>query len=57
MQALRFPDLRPGAAGIGLPAFRRPGEARRELSAHREQELDVEAGQRLDTAQRLGDLR
>ena len=33
------------------------GEARRELTAHRERGLDVEAGQRLDTAQRLGDLR
>ena len=33
------------------------GEARRELSAHRERELDAEAGQRLDTAQRVGEFR
>ena len=32
-------------------------EARREVSAHREKGLDAEAGQRLDTAQRLGELR
>ena len=32
-------------------------DARRELSAHRERELDAEAGRRLDTAQRVGELR
>ena len=32
-------------------------EARRELSAHRERELDAEAGQRLDSAQRHGEFR
>ena len=32
-------------------------DARRELSAHRERELDAEAGQRLDSAQRVGELR
>ena len=32
-------------------------DTRRQLSAHRERELDAEAGQRLDTAQRVGALR
>jgi alanyl-tRNA synthetase len=32
-------------------------EARRELSAHRENALDAEAGRRLDTAPRVGELR